>query len=78
MVMLVVLITASNEVQKTGLTYLIGLSCESRAMHLGRQVDEEGFEKTNHAVVCMGWGVTSKKEGAEKYWLIKNSWGRSW
>jgi len=27
-----------------------------------------------HAVSIVGWGV----DGANKYWLVRNSWGRSW
>ena len=29
----------------------------------------------NHAVVCVGYGVTSDNVG---YWIIKNSWGPNW
>jgi len=33
------------------------------------------WEQTNHAVVCVGWGVALD---GTKYWTIKNTWGKSW
>lgn len=32
------------------------------------------WEETNHAVVVVGWGVEDSTN--EKYWIVKNSWGR--
>eukprot|EP00823_Brevimastigomonas_motovehiculus_P005018 TRINITY_DN346_c0_g1_i1.p1 TRINITY_DN346_c0_g1~~TRINITY_DN346_c0_g1_i1.p1 ORF type:complete len:534 (+),score=105.32 TRINITY_DN346_c0_g1_i1:37-1638(+) len=38
--------------------------------------DKIGWEKTNHAVGIVGWGVDAAK--AQKYWIVRNSWGSSW
>lgn len=34
------------------------------------------WQHTNHAVVCVGWGVD--KETDTKYWILKNTWSDTW
>lgn len=36
------------------------------------------WEFTNHAVVCIGWGEELVNGEVVKYWILKNSWGKSW
>eukprot|EP00823_Brevimastigomonas_motovehiculus_P008107 TRINITY_DN7379_c0_g1_i1.p1 TRINITY_DN7379_c0_g1~~TRINITY_DN7379_c0_g1_i1.p1 ORF type:complete len:453 (-),score=102.83 TRINITY_DN7379_c0_g1_i1:161-1519(-) len=40
----------------------------------GGPIAKLNWEKTNHAVLAVGW----KKESNQKVWIIKNSWGASW
>lgn len=40
-------------------------------------IDEgKAWENVNHSVVLMGWGVDS--ETNEKYWIVRNSYGKKW
>ena len=36
------------------------------------------FMVVNHAVLVVGWGELSAQEGGTRYWIVKNSWGKSW
>ena len=36
------------------------------------------WEKSNHAVVCVGYGEEKTEHGVEPYWIIKNTWSSSW
>lgn len=37
------------------------------------------FEKTNHAVLLVGYGEEAQADGSiVKYWKCKNSWSRRW
>lgn len=36
--------------------------------------DYNPFELVNHAVLCVGWGVTNDANQTP-YWIVKNSWG---
>jgi hypothetical protein len=36
--------------------------------------DESCGERTNHAIVAVGWGT----EDGEDYFIVRNSWGASW
>lgn len=36
------------------------------------------WEHTNHAVVAVGWGEQEVRGKVEKFWIIRNSWGKTW
>jgi hypothetical protein len=35
-------------------------------------------DTVDHAVVIVGWGVSSVKDGEEPYWIVQNSWTDKW
>jgi cathepsin C len=36
------------------------------------------WEKVDHSMVLVGWGVDKINGKSVKYWLLQNSWGGSW
>ncbi len=36
------------------------------------------WQHTNHAVVAVGWGHTMVNGKRQKYWIMRNTWGKHW
>eukprot|EP00658_Telonema_sp_P-2_P016236 TRINITY_DN16285_c0_g1_i5.p1 TRINITY_DN16285_c0_g1~~TRINITY_DN16285_c0_g1_i5.p1 ORF type:complete len:206 (+),score=41.70 TRINITY_DN16285_c0_g1_i5:94-711(+) len=44
-----------------------------------RLPDQDHYERVNHAVLIVGYGEDTGKDGQSvKYWWVKNSWGDFW
>jgi len=54
--------------------YRGGIWHQTSAPEIVTHNNKRAWEKTNHAVVLVGYG----EEGGVKYWLAKNSWGSQW
>ena len=44
----------------------------------GNFVDVTRWEKTDHAIVLVGYGERKVEGEIVKYWVLKNSWGKRW
>ncbi|KAG1652911.1 Dipeptidyl peptidase 1 [Nymphon striatum] len=62
-------IAVSFEVTPDFMTYRSGIYHENNP-------NPKGFQATNHAVLAVGYGVD--KATGTNYWIIKNSWGKTW
>ncbi|VWU50143.1 dipeptidyl aminopeptidase 2, putative, partial [Hepatocystis sp. ex Piliocolobus tephrosceles] len=39
-----------------------------------------GWQETNHAITIVGWGeqLNKNNQKTQKYWIIRNTWGKQW
>ena len=77
------LLTTTDEDEILNYVYTVGpmavaLNADNLSWYTGGIIDEDEDEcdpdGLNHAVLMIGWG----EEDGLKYWIIKNSWGKSW
>ncbi len=67
-------VSVAINVHSDMLAYQSGVYSRGQNGHPGSAPTLPGWEVTNHAVLCVGWGETSGK----KFWIVKNSWGEDW
>ncbi|KAJ6219535.1 hypothetical protein RDWZM_005347 [Blomia tropicalis] len=70
-------ITVGFEVYDDFTSYSGGIYSHDKSKDQWRNgVHFNPFQLTNHAVLIVGYGVD--KQSGEKYWIVKNSWGKDW
>ena len=55
--------------------YSVGVKTDTAK---GAFVDVSRWEKTDHAIVMVGYGEKQVNGETVKYWILKNSWGKLW
>ena len=45
---------------------------------MNKNISKPEWQKVDHSVVVVGWGIENINGKDVKYWLLQNSWGENW
>jgi cathepsin C len=71
-------ISVSLEPHYSFMMYKSGIYDFNAATWFKSNLTKPEWQKVDHSVVLIGWGVEKKNGQDIKYWILQNSWGPGW
>lgn len=71
-------VTLSLEPDYSFMFYRSGVYQSPLSSWITRKTEKPEWQKVDHSMVLVGWGVDNINGKKVKYWLLQNSWGESW
>lgn len=71
-------LVVSLEPEYSFMIYRSGVYDFNKNTWLKNNTTKPEWQKVDHSVVLVGWGVEVKDGKEIKYWLLQNSWGSRW
>ncbi len=71
-------IVVSFEPEYSFMVYKSGIYDINKMTWLKQNISKPEWQKVDHSVLLVGWGVERLNGQEIKYWLLQNSWGARW
>ena len=71
-------IVVSFEPDYSFMVYSSGVYDFNKDTWMNKNLSKPEWQKVDHSVLLVGWGVENVNGKEIKYWLLQNSWGKSW
>ena len=71
-------IVVSLEPDYSFMFYKSGIYMSPNKNWFVKELPKPEWEKVDHSVVLVGWGVEQINNKKVKYWILQNSWGANW